>query len=196
MRLYGEAVARFQTLYERAGHCGIDEPNAMTLATAGADGRPSARVMLLKGADERGFVFYTNFESRKGLQIAEQPYVALCFFWPPLMEQVRVEGRAAPVPDAEADSYWKTRARQSQIGAWASRQSRPGEGIEALEARIAEFRRRFADQPVPRPDYWSGYRVKPELIEFWEGGHYRQRIHRRTAYRQVAGTWEKFELDP
>ena len=196
MEFYVEAVERFQALYERASHCGIDEPNAMTLATAGDDGRPSARVILLKGADQRGFVFYTNCASRKGEQIAAQPYVALCLFWAPLMEQVRVEGRALPVTDAEADAYWKTRARQSQIGAWASHQSRPSEGIEELEARIADFTNRYADQPVPRPDYWSGYRVKPELIEFWEGGRYRQRIHRRTCYREVGGHWEKDELDP
>ncbi len=194
--LYREALARFHEAFERARAAGIREPEAMTLASADGDGRPSARVMLLKGADARGFVFYTNQDSRKGEQIAANPWVALCLYWPELMEQVRIEGRAEPVSAAEADAYWKTRPRRSQIGAWASRQSRPGGGPRALEERIRAVERRFDGQPVPRPPYWSGYRVRPEWIEFWQGGAYEHRIHRRQCYRLAGEGWVREELDP
>ncbi len=194
--LFLEAIERFHEVFARASRGGAEEPNAMTLATVDDSGRPGLRVMLLKGADERGFVFYTNCQSRKGADIAANPQVALCMFWPALMEQVRVEGQAVAVTPSEADAYWATRARDSQIGAWASHQSRAAGGPAALEQRIERYQREFQGREVPRPEHWSGYRVSPDWIEFWHGGHYAQRIHRRMCYRLAADGWQVSELDP
>ena len=156
-----QALDRFDALYKRAAACDLNEPAAVTVATVDADGCPSARVVLLKGYDASGFVFYTNTLSRKGYELAANPHVAMCFFWDPLMEQVRVEGRVSSVTDAEADAYWNSRHPGSRIGAWASDQSEPLESRETLEARVAAFAERFGDGPVPRPSHWSGYRVAP-----------------------------------
>jgi pyridoxamine 5'-phosphate oxidase len=191
---YAEAMARFQALFARAGEAGLREPTAMNLATVDADGRPSSRMVLLKKVDERGFVFYTNLESRKGRELAGNPNAALCFFWEPLMEQVRVEGVADPVSDEEADAYWATRSRDSQIGAWASRQSEPLDSRESLEKRFDEIKARFRNRPVPRPPHWSGYRLRPALIEFWVGAD--SRLHQRTRYRKRGETWTVDLLNP
>lgn len=185
--LYIEALDRLRSLLERAAAAGLKEPAAMSLATVDAGGRPAVRVVLLRGLDERGLVFYTNSHSRKGEELAANPRAALCFFWEPLMEQVRVEGRVEPVATEEADAYWARRPRESQIGAWASHQSRPLESRATLEARFAECERRFAGQDVPRPAHWLGYRVIPERIEFWRSGP--ARLHERVQYEHLEGEW-------
>ena len=189
-----EALDRFDALFRRAATCDLNEPSAVTVATVGADGSPSARVVLLKGYDASGFVFYTNTLSRKGHELAVNRRVAMCFFWDPLMEQVRVEGRVSPVIDAEADAYWHGRHPGSQLGAWASDQSEPLESRETLEARVAEFAQRFGDGPIPRPSHWSGYRVVPDRIEFWLS--LPNRLHERTCYSLEGGQWRVSLLQP
>ena len=189
-----EALDRFDTLFRRAASCDLNEPSAVTVATVDAHGRPSARVVLVKGYDASGFVFYTNTLSRKGRELAANPRVAMCLFWDPLMEQVRVEGHVTPVSDAEADAYWAGRHPGSQIGAWASDQSEPLEGREVLEARVAMFSERFGDGPIPRPAHWSGYRVVPDRIEFWRS--LPNRLHERTCYSLEDGEWRVSLLHP
>lgn len=194
--LYQEALATFGNLLEEARAIGDAEPTAMTLATV-ANGRVSARIVLLKGVDERGFRFYTNYESAKGSQIAVHPQVALCFHWKGLRQQVqvRIEGRAERLPEDESDAYFALRARGSQIGAWASRQSQPLVDRHEFEARLAEVEARFADAPVPRPPHWGGYVVVPDCIEFWYGAGFR--LHERWRYeREAAGAWHKGLLYP
>ncbi|HSS65830.1 MAG TPA: pyridoxamine 5'-phosphate oxidase [Gammaproteobacteria bacterium] len=194
--LYEEALSRFGEVYARAGKCGITEPNAMNLATVDGRGRPSSRVVLLKGYDERGFVFYTNHNSRKGQDLAAVPRAALCFYWEPLLEQVRIEGTVETVSERDADAYWATRPRNSQISAWASQQSEPLDSSAALERRMAEITQKYRGRSVPRPSYWSGYRVVPDLIEFWRGGEYLHRIHERTCYRRQGDAWTVNLLNP
>jgi pyridoxamine 5'-phosphate oxidase len=172
----------------------LPEPTAMSLATVGADGQPSLRVVLLKGVDDRGFVFYTNYESRKGRELLAHPQAALCFHWQPLARQVRVEGHAEPVPPEEADAYFATRARLSQIGAWASKQSRPLASDAELEARVREVEERFAGRDVPRPPYWSGFRLRPERIEFWRNRDFR--LHERLLYERDGDRWRVQQLFP
>jgi pyridoxamine 5'-phosphate oxidase len=194
--LHGEAIATFRALLDEARDAGDPEPNAMTVATADARGRPSARTVLLKHFDERGFVFYTNFDSRKGRQLAANPQAALLFLWKTLREQVqaKIEGTVEPVTAAEADAYFASRPRESQIGAWASLQSQTLESRETFEARIAEFTARFDGVAVPRPPHWSGFRVVPEMIEFWYGARFR--LHERQRYARVDGRWTKRMLYP
>ena len=189
-----EALDRFDALFRRAATCDLNEPSAVTVATVDTEGRPSARVVLVKGYDASGFVFYTNTLSRKGRELAANPRVAMCLFWDPLMEQVRIEGRVRPVTDAEADAYWAGRHPGSQLGAWASDQSEPLRSREALEARVAEFAGRFGDGPIPRPAHWSGYRVVPDRIEFWRS--LPNRLHERTCYSLEDGEWRVSLLHP
>ncbi len=176
----------------------INNFNAMTLATTTPNGRPSARMVLLKGHDERGFVFYTNLESRKGGELAANRNVALLFHWKSLDRQVRIEGEATPVSDEEADAYYNSRDRGSRIGAWASKQSRPMASRFELEKRVAEFTARFNIGEIPRPGFWSGFRVVPKRIEFWSEGAFR--LHDRVVYHRAAdgagGGWETERLFP
>jgi pyridoxamine 5'-phosphate oxidase len=167
---------------------------AMALATADTAGRPSLRMVLLKEVDERGFVFYTNLKSRKGKQLAANPQVALCFYWDPLREQVQVEGRVEPLNDDEADAYWATRPRWSQIGAWASHESRPLHSRTTLILRATGIAARYLGRPIPRPRHWAGFRVVPERIEFWMGRDYR--IHHRFLYWKAGDRWNLTRLYP
>ncbi|MEK9923361.1 MAG: pyridoxamine 5'-phosphate oxidase [Rhodospirillales bacterium] len=172
----------------------INDPTAMALATADSEGQPSVRMVLLKGHDERGFVFYTNLGSRKSSEITENPNVALLFHWKSLRRQVRVEGPLSQVTDAEADAYFASRARLSRIGAWASDQSQPLESRAVLEARVAEVEKRFEGQDPPRPKDWSGFRVQPRRIEFWQDGAFR--LHDRIVYHFEDGLWRTQRLFP
>ena len=171
-----------------------NDPTAMALATVDTDGMPDVRMVLLKGYDASGFVFYTNLESRKGEELAANPRAALCFHWKSLRRQVRVRGATEPVQADEADAYFATRARLSRIGAWASRQSRPLDSRAALEDAVAEHNARFADDAIPRPPHWSGFRIVPREIEFWRDGACR--LHDRLRFSRAAGGWSKARLYP
>ena len=195
--LYAEAMVRVRDLLEEARASGDPEPTAMTLATLGEAGRVSARTVLLKGFDPGGFVFYTNCESRKGIELRAHPQVALLFHWRHIRHgvQLRVEGIARQVDDDEADRYFASRPRMSQVGAWASDQSRTLDSREQFDARINEVEARFDGQPVPRPPHWSGYRVEPDAIELWFGAVFR--LHERYLYERAAGgAWAKRMVFP
>jgi pyridoxamine 5'-phosphate oxidase len=189
-----EPFKLFAAWFDKAKESEPNDPNAMNLATTTKDGRPSSRMVLLKDFDFEGFVFYTNLESKKGQVLAENNNVALNFHWKSLRRQVRIEGAASPVTDAEADAYFQSRARGSRIGAWASEQSRPMEGMFVLERRVAEFTAKFGIGEVPRPAHWSGFRVDPSLIEFWSDGKFR--LHERTVYHRQGNGWTTERLFP
>jgi len=193
-QLGNDPTALFQNWFQEAIDAGLQEPSAMSLATLDADGHPDARMVLLKGVDERGFVFYTNLGSPKARALLQEPWAALCFYWDKIDKQIRVRGRAHRVSDDEADAYFATRPRLSQIGAWASRQSRPMRGYFELEAEVAKTVVRFGVGEVPRPPFWSGFRVVPEQIEFWKQKPFRR--HERILYTRAAGIWQKQWLYP
>ena len=192
--LAADPTVQFRRWFDEAFAAGLHEPNAMTVATVGRDGRPSARVVLLKGFDERGFVFYTNQEGRKGREIAENPYCALVFYWGELERQVRIEGRASPVPGEESDAYYESRPRGSRLGAWASAQSREVADRGALEERLRSLEAEYEGREVPRPPFWGGYRVEPEAVEFWQGRE--NRLHDRLVYRRAHEGWGVVRLQP
>ena len=195
--LYAEALAEFARLFEEAGAAGEPDRTAMTVATATLDAWPAARTVLLKAVDPRGFVFYTHMEGRKGRELQANPYAALLFHWPRVRHgvQVRIEGRVHTVPDDEADAYFATRGRGSQVGAWASLQSETLDERATFEQRIAEIETRFEGRDIPRPPRWTGFRVRPRWIEFW---HAREsRLHERWLYESdLAGEWSKRMLYP
>jgi len=195
--LYAEALATFDRLFDEAALAGEPDRTAMTVATAGLDARPSARTVLLKAHDARGFVFYTHLDGRKGRELQANPHAALLFHWPRVRNgvQVRIEGAVEIVGDAEADAYFASRPRGSQLGAWASKQSETLESREAFDERVQKAEKEFEDRDVPRPPRWGGLRVRPERIEFWFGAEFR--LHERWLYeRNRAGEWTKRMLYP
>lgn len=189
-----DPVEQFRRWYAEASSAGQPEPEAMSLATSTLDGRPSQRWVLLKGLDQRGFVFYTNERSRKGVELASNPFAALGFRWWVLERQVRVEGRVERVAEDEADRYFASRARGSQLGAWASEQSAVISDRGELEARVAALAERFGGVSVPRPPWWGGFLVVPEVMEFWQGRP--DRLHERVRYRRAPSGWERGLLSP
>ena len=190
-----EIVIRFNKwLDEAKAEKGILEPTSMCLATADREGRPSARIVLLKGFDARGFVFYSNWQSRKAEELLHNPNAALCFYWMPLQRQLRVEGRVVPVSKEESDAYFKSRMRQSQIGAWASQQSRVLPDPEMLAQSIEEYEEKFAGKAVPRPSHWAGWRLVPDRVEFWQEGPFR--LHDRDLFIHREEGWDKVKLYP
>jgi len=190
-------LSRFNRLYAQAQSVDraiLPDPNAMSLATIGMNGAPSVRIVLMKGVDERGFVFYTNLEGRKGRDLRTHPIAAICFHWASLEVQVRAEGPVAQVDDEEADEYFATRPRESQIGAWASIQSQPIEHASDLALRIAEVEERFDGKEVTRPPFWSGFRMRPDKIEFWKARP--GRLHERHLYSRSGENWVMETLYP
>ena len=193
--LDSDPIQQFGVWFEAALAAGLPEPNAMTLATCTRDGIPSARIVLLKGYDERGFVFFTNYESQKGRELAENPHVALVLFWPTLERQIRITGRAAKIERDESDSYFHSRPFGSQVGAWASKQSEVLVNREELDQRFGELMARYADQLVPLPPNWGGYRVWPGVIEFWQARL--NRLHDRFRYSRTGDCdWKRERLSP
>jgi pyridoxamine 5'-phosphate oxidase len=190
-----DPIRQFQSWFREAEATRMREPTAMTLATATPDGRPSARIVLLKAVDDRGFVFFTNYQSRKGGELERNPWAALVFYWGDLERQVRVEGRVEKVSDEESDAYFKSRPRGSQIGAWASEQSRPLESRLDLEQRAEAIAATYHGREIPRPPHWGGFRLSPVSIELWQGKL--DRLHDRLVYsRDEAGGWTRSRLSP
>ena len=193
--LAADPFLRFREWFAEAEASEPSDANAMIVATATPDGRPSTRTILLKGVDDRGFVFFTNKESRKSDELAANPHVALLFYWKSLGRQIRIEGPVEHVTDAESDAYFATRPRISRLGAWASRQSRPLDERTTLERRLADYEAKYPGEDIPRPPYWSGYRVLPERFEFWQNMPFR--LHDRTVYtKSTANGWTISKLYP
>ena len=193
--LNADPIAQFGVWFQQALDADLLEPNAMTLATATSDGKPTARIVLLKGVDERGFVFYTNYESQKGQQLIANPYAALVFLWDKLERQVRIEGKVVKLSKEESTEYFHSRPKASQLGAIASDQSRVIPNREVLEQKLAELETKYQDETVPKPEHWGGFRVIPDRLEFWQGRP--SRLHDRLVYQiQGGSSWEIERLAP
>jgi pyridoxamine 5'-phosphate oxidase len=189
-----DPIVQFYEWFEKVIEADLHEPNAMILATATGEGRPSARTVLLKGYDEQGFIFYTNYEGRKARELEANPTCALLFYWGELERQVRIEGRASRLSTEVSDAYFLSRPRGSRLGAWASEQSRPVEDRSVLEERVKALEAEYEGREIPRPPFWGGYRVEPEVIEFWQGRE--NRLHDRLVYRRSEGEWTIERLQP
>jgi pyridoxamine 5'-phosphate oxidase len=189
-----DPIAEFQELFARARESEVGDSTACSLATSTPDGRPANRMVLLKGVDERGFVFFTNYTSRKAADLEANPRAALCFYWYSLSRQVRVEGAVERLPSDESDAYFASRPRGSQIAAWASKQSQPLGSRAELVARVAKLEARFLGREVPRPEFWGGYRLVPERIEIWHNQLHR--LHDRFLYRRTGDGWSRERLYP
>jgi len=187
-------IDQFTEWFEQAFAADLLDVNAMTLSTATKQGRPSSRIVLLKGVDEAGFQFYTNYGSRKGKELSENPHAALCFYWAPLERQVRIEGEVERVSRSTSKNYFQQRPRESKLGAWASRQSNKVGSREELEKRFREIKQRFEDQEIPLPDFWGGFLLRPQRIEFWQGR--KGRMHDRICYEKSDDEWAIFRLAP
>jgi pyridoxamine 5'-phosphate oxidase len=189
-----DPFVQFERWFQETVNAQLPEPNAVVLATVSEDGRPSARVVLLKGFDHRGFVFFTNYESRKGIELLNNPHAALLFYWAELERQVRIEGEAERASPEESEEYFRSRPTDSQLGAWASRQSSVLPNRSALEQAVAGLKARFRNQDVPRPPFWGGFRLHPQMIEFWQGRP--NRLHDRLRYARADGAWRIERLSP
>ena len=192
--VHANPIQQFQSWFDQAIKAELPEPNAMTLATVSPPGRPAARMVLLKGFDQQGFVFYTNYLSRKGQDLTQTPWAALVFWWAELERQVRVEGQVAKIPAQETETYFYSRPRGSQLGAWASEQSQVISDRTILEHRLQDLEQQYQDQPIPRPLHWGGYRLQPHLIEFWQGRP--NRLHDRLCYQKAGEQWKIERLSP
>ncbi|HHS95992.1 MAG TPA: pyridoxamine 5'-phosphate oxidase [Phaeodactylibacter sp.] len=194
--LDADPIRQFSQWFKDAMDANIQEPNVMCLATATKEGKPSARILLLKGFDEKGFVFYTNYHSRKGKELLENPHAAMVFHWAALERQVRIEGKISLLPDEESDRYYQSRPRDSRIGAWASPQSEVIKNRSVLEEKVKDLQKKYTEEnPIPRPAHWGGYRLCPTMIEFWQGRA--SRLHDRFRYtRDENGTWKIERLAP
>jgi pyridoxamine 5'-phosphate oxidase len=187
-------IAQFQSWFAAAVAAQLPEPNAMTIATATPDGIPSARIVLLKDVDDRGFVFFTNYNSHKGQELTHNPQAAIVFLWAELERQVRIQGRVEKIAPAESDEYFYSRPPGSRLGAWASNQSEVVANREVLDQQLADLEAKYANQEIPRPEHWGGFRVMPTMIEFWQGRS--SRLHDRLRYRSIGGDWVIDRLSP
>lgn len=187
-------ILQFKKWFEEAIQSQVNEPNAMNLATSSPQGKPSNRIVLLKGVDDRGFSFFTNYLSHKGQSLTANPFAALTFFWPELERQIRIEGRVNKLSTEESELYFNSRPRESQLGAWTSEQSRPINSREELENRFNQLQERYLNQEIPKPPHWGGFLIEPDLIEFWQGRP--SRLHDRFEYRKLNNAWEIQRLQP
>lgn len=193
-RVQHQPLSQFEVWFNEALKANVLEANAMVISTCSSSGRPSSRIVLLKEIDDHGFVFFTNYSSKKASELAENPYASLTFFWPELERQVRIEGKVSKISIQESEEYYNSRPRESRIGAWSSAQSSKIKNREELENAFNEFSAKFKDKEIPKPDFWGGYRLKPDYLEFWQGRP--SRMHDRISYEKEGENWKIYRLSP